>query len=118
VNEEGFPVAWDQLRGSIDPVGGPLQIDEAGNVRQGVDDIGKLRVVDFADEHELSHDAYGLWQAPRSAQPQPSDARVHQYALEDSNANAVEEMVDMITVSARSRASRASSRPSTTPTSS
>ena len=98
VNEEGFSVAWDELRGAIDPVGAPLVIDEAGNVRQGVDDVGKLRVVDFADEHQLSHDAYGLWEAPRGVQPQPSEARVHQYALEDSNANSVEEMVDMITV--------------------
>jgi flagellar basal body rod protein FlgG len=98
VSEDGFPVAWEELSGAIDPVGMPIVVDEAGAVRQGVQPIGRLRVVDFADKHLLTRDRHGFWAAPRGVQPQPSDARVHQYALEDSNASGVEEMVDMIAV--------------------
>jgi len=98
VTEDGFPLAWDELQGTIDPIGEPLVIDESGSVRQGVQTIGRLRVVDFANKGALERDRYGYWTAPRSVLPGPTDARVHQYALEDSNANGVEEMVDMISV--------------------
>jgi flagellar basal-body rod protein FlgG len=98
VTEEGLPVAWAELKGAIDPVGLPLVIDESGSVRQGVQDIGRLRVVDFADKGALSKDARGLWTAPGGLRPEPSEAHVHQYALEDANANGIEEMVDMIAV--------------------
>jgi flagellar basal body rod protein FlgG len=98
VTEDGFPVAWDELQGAIDPVGMPLVIDEAGNARQGNQNVGRLRVVAFSDKSVLSKDHLGLWTAPRGVQPGASDARVHQYSLEDSNANGVEEMVEMIGV--------------------
>jgi flagellar basal body rod protein FlgG len=98
VTEHGFPVAWEDQNGAIDPVGLPLVVDEAGNVRQGVQNIGKLRVVSFPDERVLSKDHLGFWNAPRSVLPGTSDARVHQYSLEDANANGMEEMVDMIGV--------------------
>jgi flagellar basal body rod protein FlgG len=98
VSEEGLPVAWDELRGAIDPVGLPLVIDGEGNVRQGIQDVGRLRVVEFADRHQLRKDALGFWTAPPGAKQVASTTRVHQYALEDSNANGVEEMVDMIGV--------------------
>ena len=98
VSEDGFPLAWEELSGAIDPVGLPLVIDESGSVRQGVQNIARLRVVDFADKSALAKDAHGFWSAPRDVLPSASDARVHQYTLEDSNANGVEEMVDMIGV--------------------
>lgn len=98
VSEEGMPLAWDEFQGSIDPVGLPLVIDESGAVRQGNQNIGRLRVVDFADKSVLTKDALGFWAAPPGVLPTASDARVNQYALEESNANGVEEMVDMIGV--------------------
>ncbi|MEQ1893633.1 MAG: flagellar hook basal-body protein [Planctomycetota bacterium] len=98
VSEEGSPIAWDNLQGSIDPVGLPLKIDEEGNVRQGVQDIGRLRIVAFDDNHALTKDARGYWVAPPGTRPGQSEARVNQFALEDSNANGVEEMVAMIGV--------------------
>ena len=98
VTEEGFPVAWDELRGAIDPTGEPVTIDEEGNVRQGSEDVGRLRIVDFEDKRALGQDRMGYWLAPRGARETPASARVHQYALEDSNANGVEEMVAMINV--------------------
>jgi flagellar basal body rod protein FlgG len=98
VTEEGFAVAWDELRGAIDPVGLPIVVDELGNVRQGVQDIGRLRVVDFADKGRLTKDRFGFWSAPPGLRQIAHEARVHQYSLEDSNANGMEEMVDMIGV--------------------
>jgi flagellar basal body rod protein FlgG len=98
VNEDGFPVAWDQLKGAIDPVGLPIVVDEEGFVRQGLQDIGRLRVVDFEDPHALVQDRLGFWTAPSGLRQVEHEARVHQYALEESNANGVEEMVDMIGV--------------------
>lgn len=98
VSEEGLPLAWQEFEGAVDPVGMPLVIDESGAVRQGNQNIGRLRTVDFADKSVLTKDALGFWTAPRSVQPGASDARVHQYSLEESNANGVEEMVDMISV--------------------
>lgn len=98
VSEEGSPIAWDNLQGSIDPVGLPLKIDEEGNVRQGVQDVGRLRIVAFEDNHALTKDARGYWVAPPGTRPGQSEARVNQFALEDSNANGVEEMVAMIGV--------------------
>jgi flagellar basal body rod protein FlgG len=98
VTEEGSPVAWDNLVGAIDPVGLPLKIDAEGNVRQGVQDVGRLKIVSFEDNHALRKDARGYWVAPQDMRPGPAEARVNQYALEDSNANGVEEMVAMIGV--------------------
>ena len=98
VSEDGFPVAWEDLQGAIDPVGLPLVVDEAGNVRQGVQDIGRLRIVAFDAPGRLGKDRHGFWMAPPGMLPRPADARVHQYSLEESNANAMEEMVDMIAV--------------------
>ncbi len=98
VTEEGLPVAWAELNGVIDPVGLPVVIDEEGYARQGLQDIGRLRIVDFEDEHALERDRLGFWSAPRGLRETATEARVHQYALEDSNANGVEEMVAMIGV--------------------
>ena len=98
VSEEGSPLAWAEFQGAIDPVGLPLVIDESGAVRQGNQNIGRLRVVDFPDKSVLTKDALGFWAAPANVLPQPSEARVHQYSLEESNANGVEEMVEMIGV--------------------
>lgn len=96
VTEDGFPVAWETLQGTIDPVGAPLKIDGEGNVRQGLQDIGRLRVVDFEDKHRLTKNPFGFWSAPPDLKETPTAARVEQYALEESNATGVEEMVAMI----------------------
>jgi flagellar basal-body rod protein FlgF len=96
VTEDGFPVAWETLQGTIDPVGDPLKVDGEGNVRQGLQDIGRLRIVDFEDKKPLRLDAFGLWKAPPRLKEIPATGRVEQYALEESNATGVEEMVAMI----------------------
>ena len=98
VSEEGLPVAWDSLSGSIDPTGFPVEVDGEGTVRQGVDEIGRLRIANFADSSRLSLNADGYWQAPPRLAEAAHSATVHQGALEDSNASGVEELVAMISV--------------------
>ena len=98
VSEEGFPLAWNHMQGAIDPIGEPVTVDEGGNVRQGVQDIGQLKVVDFAAKNTLTKDKRGFWTAPPGAKQIPPEGHVHQYALEESNANGIEEMVAMIGV--------------------
>lgn len=98
VSEEGFPVAWDKAQGTIDPTGMPVTIDGEGTVRQNGADLGRLRIVDFVDRTRLSHDPNGYWQAPARLKEAAPTGRVHQYTLEESNANGMEEIIEMIGV--------------------
>jgi len=98
VTEEGFPVAWDKSGGKIDPTGAPIYVDEEGNVQQSSANLGRLRVVNFLDRSQLRHDPNGYWQAPAGLAESASTGRVHQYSLEESNANGMEEIISMIEV--------------------
>lgn len=94
----GSAVAWDGARGRIEPIGDPVTIDATGVVRQGVNQLGKLRVVDFADKHALSIDREGYFHAPRGQSPTTPTATVHQGAVEKSNSTSIDELVAMIRV--------------------
>jgi flagellar basal body rod protein FlgG len=96
VTEEGNPVAWETQYGQIDPTGLPIVVDGNGGVKQGTQDMGRLRVVAFADQRALSLDRFGNWIAPANLREVAHDAQVHQGALEQSNASAVDELVAMI----------------------
>lgn len=96
VTPKGDPVAWDVRNGLIDPVGVSLTVEGDGNVRQGQTPIGRLRIVDFEDRQALRPDGKGLWIAPDNAKEATATAVVNQGALEESNATAVTEMVNMI----------------------
>jgi flagellar basal-body rod protein FlgF len=98
VTEDGFPVAWEKVSGNIDPAGDPVYVDREGNVSQSTARVGRLRIVDFLDKSQLSHSPNGLWQAPAGLAEAAPAARVHQYSLEDSNANGMAEMISMIEV--------------------
>jgi flagellar basal-body rod protein FlgF len=98
VTGEGFPVAWEKASGLIDPTGDPVYVDEEGNVQQGASRIGRLRIVDFLDKSQLGNDPSGYWRAPAGLGESAPSARVHQYSLEASNADAMAEMISMIEV--------------------
>jgi len=98
VSEEGFPVAWEASKGKVDPTGAPVYVDGEGHVRQDNAELGRLRVVNFLDKSQLRHDSNGYWRAPASLAESASTARVHQYSLEESNANGMEEIIQMIEV--------------------
>ena len=96
VTMHGWPVAWSVRDGLIDPTGEQLAIDAEGNVRQGLVDIGRLRIADFSDPQSLRPGERGTWEAPAGLAEATPTAVVNQGALEESNATAVEEMVAMV----------------------
>lgn len=95
---DGLPVVWEGARGTIDPVGELVTIDESATVRQGGAQIGRLKLVDFARRSALALDGEGNFHAPRGLEPEPAAALVHQATIEASNASSVDELVAMIRV--------------------
>ena len=95
---EGYPVAWAQRIGDLDPRGGPVVVDGEGNVRQGTLDVGRLKLTDFEDRTRLRQDGQGYWMAPAGAQEKAYTAVVHQGAVERSNATGLEELISMVMV--------------------
>lgn len=98
---EGLPVAWEGARGTIDTAGVPVKIDATGQVKQGENIIGQLRIVDFEQPERLKSERGGFWRAPASAVPIPSEAIVRQGHLEHANVSAVDELVALIAVQRR-----------------
>lgn len=93
---QGFPVAWEGARGTIDPLGEPVLFDAGGEVWQGASNIGRLRLTDFQTVENLKPSKAGVF---RSSPGQPvvtHTAQVRQGFLERANVNAVDEMVGMI----------------------
>jgi flagellar basal body rod protein FlgG len=95
---EGFPVAWEGSRGTIDTAGLPVRIDSAGTVWQGETQLGRLRVVDFDDQGRLQSVGAGAFKPGRGAREVASTAQVRQGSLEQANVAAVDEMVELIAV--------------------
>lgn len=95
---EGYPVAWEGSTGAIDPVGEPIRVETDGMIRQGVKDLGKLKVVAFEDQAALSQNSLDYWEAPIGLEPGPSEAAVLQGVLEKSNTSSIDELVSMIRV--------------------
>ena len=93
---EGFPVAWDGPRGTIDPLGLDVSVDTEGLVRQGETEIGRLRIVDFEDPTLLEFDRKGFYHASGEMYETTPTAVVRQGTLEGANVSAVDEMVAMI----------------------
>lgn len=95
---EGHPVAWESAQGLLDPHGELVQVDSAGVVRQGDNEVGRLRVVDFANESALSSVGGGYFSAAEGSSELPSEGVIHQGHLESSNVSSMDELVSMITV--------------------
>jgi len=95
---EGYPVAWESSAGLIDPHGDLVQVDGGGVVRQGKNEVGRLKVVDFEDDAVLSSIGAGYFAADEGARELLADGVVHQGHLESSNVSSMDELVAMITV--------------------
>jgi len=96
--DEGFAVAWDGRQGRIDAVGAAVTIDGAGVVRQGNNNIGTLRIVDFDRPDKLAQIGGGYYQANPQTRETKTEAVVYQSTIEASNVAGVEELVNMINV--------------------
>ena len=95
---DGYALAWDGARGSIDPAGKDVLVDAEGQVVQGDQKLGRLRLAAFTDRTQLQSDGHGFFHAPRGLRPATSNAEVRQGAIEQANVSAVDEMVELIAV--------------------
>lgn len=101
VTEGGDPLSGDG-GGEIviDPEKGPVTISKDGVVSQGIERIGKIGVVGFAELSVLQKTGDNLYRNTSNLQPEPmADAIVRQGMLESSNVNPVVEITKMIEVS-------------------
>lgn len=100
VTASGLPVLGQGGPITFEPNDTTFTIAADGTVSTQNGDRGKLRIVRFANQHQLSQRGEGLWAAPNGVTPQVADAttRVVQGALEKSNVHAVREMNRLIEV--------------------
>ncbi|HKX46480.1 MAG TPA: flagellar hook basal-body protein [Planctomycetota bacterium] len=96
VDGNGWPVAFQGGAGALDPTGETPVVDGYGVVHQGPREVGRLSVVDFGTPERLEEVGRGMWRATREAGERPAAGRVRQGALERSNANAVEGLIELI----------------------
>lgn len=85
--------------------GGPIRVDgkqmevgAEGSVMSEGGELGKIRVVRFADPQRLIKEGRGLFHAPGVEPQAAADFRVLQGNLEQANVNPIEMMVTLITI--------------------
>ncbi|MGE5405458.1 MAG: flagellar hook-basal body protein, partial [Candidatus Saccharibacteria bacterium] len=96
VTTDGYPVMGQN--GYIEPKG-TFQVDEKGNVSVNGEALDYLKIVHFDDQKLLKKLGTNLFEAAEGQEGQTMEnPEVLQGFLETSNVNAVQEMVDLITV--------------------
>jgi len=98
LNEDGYAVAWEGSQGRIQPIGEKVTIDSTGAVRQGKNEIGRLKLADFEERSKLALDGHGYFHAGPRMQPVTATGEVVGGSLERSNAESIDELVSMIRV--------------------
>lgn len=96
VSKAGRPVVWEVKSAQVAPSGEALRIDTAGNVFQGSENLGQLKIVDFEKRDQLKLDENGYFHAPGGMTQSPATAEVYSGTYEASNLQPVAEMVEMI----------------------
>jgi flagellar basal-body rod protein FlgF len=96
---DGYPVAGDGGTIQIEP-GKPVQIGADGSVLQDGQTVGQLQIVDFQDRRVLQKagNTYFTNSQPKAAKTIPSDAKVSQGQVEQSNVVAAESAVRLVGV--------------------
>ena len=78
----------------------PLSISASGDLAQGADKKGKLKLVEFDKPEALKQVNGSYFTADDgNAKPQPSTSTVRQFYLEGSNTSTVSEMANLLTAS-------------------
>lgn len=98
LTQDGEPVAWEGGQGRFQAVGEKITVDASGNVSQGANRVGRLKLVDFADRGQLTVDGKGNFHANARMRPITATAEVRGASLEQSNASSIDELVSMIRV--------------------
>jgi flagellar basal body rod protein FlgG len=88
--EGGSPVV-------VSPKGGPVSLDADGTVKQAQATIGKLRIVTFERADALAPEGGRLLGAAGAGAASPSTDPLQVGAVEDSNAQPVTEMTELMT---------------------
>lgn len=94
---DGRPVAGDGGEIRID--GGDFTIGADGTVNVDGQNVGRIKLVDFADPSKLEHMGDSLLKAPADLAPQPlaaADTIMAQGHVEGSNVNTIDTLVAMI----------------------
>lgn len=94
---DGHPVAGDGGEIRID--GGDFTIGADGTVNVDGQNVGRIKLVDFADPTKLEHMGDSLLKAPADLAPQPvptTDTIMAQGHVEGSNVNTIDTLVAMI----------------------
>jgi len=101
VNNMGFQVIGESGAITFNPAGGPITITKSGAISQGGAVVGKLGVTGFENSENLLKVHGGFMQNP----DQPAEIKdvenpkFNQGYIEASNVSAINEMVNLITVS-------------------
>jgi flagellar basal-body rod protein FlgF len=101
VNKQGFPIIGESGPIQIDTKsGGPISISPTGEVSQGADIRGKLKVVDFNKPELLTQISGGHFvnKNPAMQAVEVPMTSVRQGFLESANTSAVNEMSNLISV--------------------
>lgn len=98
VTSEGYPLVWEGVQANIQPTGESIVVDKTGAVTQANRQLGRLRLVEFADEEKLDNTKDGYWMAPPESKREAGTGLIVQGAVEGSNVNAVSELVALISV--------------------
>lgn len=98
VTKENYPVLSDAGPVQLDLNNrSELSISHTGEVSQGIDEKGRLRLVEFSDPRMLTQIGSGYFLAGPDAQATPAgEPSVRQHYLEASNASAVTEMANLL----------------------
>ncbi len=87
-----------RIRAALDP--SALRMDDTGQLWQGGEVAGRVKLVTFEQPGRLSHDEGPLLAAgPAAGKPSPSRGPLEVGHVEESNANVVSSMTDLVTAS-------------------
>lgn len=98
VNTDGVPVLGENGPLSLPAGSSPndVELDGTGRISVKGFEVGKLKLVSFADNERLEPEGTTTFRAPPDVAAQPSEAKVQQGAREMSNVSSVHELVRMI----------------------
>ncbi len=98
----GKPVLGQSGTITIDPAGEDLRVGRDGNVYQGNNNLGKLRITSFSDPQQLIDLGDGVFAARQGQASETLDSPdVMQGFQERSNVNTIRELVGLITIQRR-----------------
>lgn len=98
VNDKGDPVMADGGEVRMTPEDGPINVGGDGMISTALQQVGRLRVVSFADERTLKKAGDSLYTADGQTPQATLNPRVRQGMLEKSNVEPVIEISRMIEV--------------------